>query len=519
MEQVYGIGEQSFSELRKYGQVYVDKTSSIPLLLKNKFYFLSRPRRFGKSLFLSTLEQFFSGNKHLFNGLAVENFNWDWAQYPVVRIDFSQGGFHEENALKDRIHYVLESLEKQYDIPPFSGSISSRFDNLLKSLYQKFDRGVVVLVDEYEKPLLDVYGKKIFSTYRDDLAEFYSVFKGNSEIIRFLFLTGVTRFGHLNIFSGLNNLKDISVDERFSTICGITQQEIEEYLNPGVEKLANKIQVTTAEMVELLKKMYDGYHFSSDMKDVYNPFSLLSALDFGEMNFYWAQTGNSTFLLNILKAKNYDLYKLEDTVVSQSELLGLDAEFMNPTTLLYQSGYLTIKNYELKNLRGLYRLGIPNKEVKQSLYSKLIPFYLGKEDQFDDDESQKLNALLEQGKAEDMMRWLAAFFSKASFSTKLRYERDFQFIVYAIFAVVKMLDDIHMEYSMSSGVADLVVETSKFVYLFEFKVDQSPEEALSQIDFRSYSLPWSASGRKVYKIGAVFSSVNNGILQYRIIEG
>lgn len=377
--QRYGIGKQDFVSLRERNFVYIDKTQYIANLLEGSdLYFLSRPRRFGKSLFLSTLEQFFRGRRDLFKGLAIDSYPWDWQEYPIVKISFGMGSFHKEGGLVERIDDILKDIENEYNIKGEGVTSSIRFKSLIVQLKEKFNKGVIVLVDEYEKPLLDTYGEEIFESNRTELAQFYSVIKDNTEKIRLLFITGVTRFGRLNIFSGLNNLQDISLWEDFTSICGITQQEIEENLMPGVEEFAIKRGYTCKEALEKLKSYYDGYHFSEDLTDIYNPWSLLNCLSQKRLMSEWSSSGTSTYLFKILRKRNFELDKLLGTKVRERDLSGLDADMMNPITLLYQSGYLTIKSYNA--VSNNYTVAIPNYEVRTALLEAIVPYYLGKEE-------------------------------------------------------------------------------------------------------------------------------------------
>lgn len=513
--QNYPIGEQSFKTLREMNQVYIDKTGFIPRLLNNRYYFLSRPRRFGKSLFLSTLEQFFLGRRALFEGLAVADYPWDWVEHPVVRISFAQGSFSKPDGLRNRIDVILTQTEDRYGLPHCAGDPAVRLDSIIRQLNAKYGRGVVVLVDEYEKPLLDSYDNEaLFETNRTELAEFYSPLKDNSEYLRFLFITGVTRFGQLNIFSGFNNLLDISLEDQFSAICGITEEEMLANLRPGIERLSHEEGCTFGQAVDLLKKHYDGYHFSAELQDIYNPWSLINCFYAGRIKSEWFATGSPTVLLKILRKKNYDIANLLGSRVPEEVLKGSDTEILDPTGLLYQSGYLTIKGYDRPT--RLYTLGLPNFEVRTALWETIIPFYVGKDRKLDRREIGRLFGYIERGEAEEMMQWLAAYFSKISFYTKISFERDFHVIVLGIFLLIKDFSDVHCEYAMSAGRTDLVVEAPRHVYVFEFKMGDNPAVAMEQIDSRGYAVPWSADGRRVIKIGASFSMRSGGILRYLI---
>lgn len=512
----YGIGMQDFADMIERNFVYVDKTQYIIKLLEGSdLYFLSRPRRFGKSLFLSTLKNFFLGRRELFKGMAIDSYDWDWIQYPVIHISFAQGSFADPEGLKDRISQMLFYLEEDFGLEKRFDKPSERFGDLIRRLRRREGRKVVVLIDEYEKPLLDAYGTPGFDSSRNELSGFYSALKDNTENIRLLFITGVTRFGQLNIFSGLNNLRDISLSDDFAAVCGITEDEIRAKLIPGIQKLAEKEGCSSEEVFRKLKRYYDGYHFSESLTDVYNPWSVFNCLREGRFSSDWFRSGSPSYLLKILKEKEYDLESLLGSEVSENKLTGFGVDVMDPTALLYQSGYLTISKYDRQT--RLFTIGLPNYEVRTALFEAILPYYLGKDKELTPKDLVKLATYIERGEAENMMRWLSAYFSKISFISKLRFERDFQFLVVSIFLLIKDFCDVHCEYSLSSGIADIVVEVKEYVYVFEFKIGDNAGEALSQINFRRYDLPWSADRRRVFKIGAAFSTDNNGILHY-IIE-
>lgn len=512
----YPIGQQNFSIIRERNEVYIDKTGFIPLLLENQFYFLSRPRRFGKSLFLSTLECFFRGKRELFKGLAIESFDWNWECHPVIRIDFTGENYNSPQGLKARIVYILNSVARNYGVTlPSYSTIAECLRHLISALHEKSGKRVVVLIDEYEKALLDVidYPDQLDKN-KEELSAFYSVFKSESEHIRFLFITGITRFGHLNIFSGLNNLKDISLSEKFSAICGITEEEIMNFLLPGVKELAESKNTSTEEAFNLLKLNYDGYHFSSDLKDVYNPFSLLNCLYDKKFTSEWFVSGSASYLLRQLKKNNFDISQLEGVKVSASTLQGVDVELMDPVTLLYQSGYFTIKKFDEK--RDRYEVGIPNREVKEALFSVIIPFYLGKKESSAKEFAFDFLDYLEEGEIEKAMTWLKGFFSSIPYDVKLNYEVDFQYLIYCFFALVNLLGNTTLEKQTSDGRIDLTLILNDFVYIFEFKIGESAQQALEQIRCKGYASQWEDGTRKVIKIGVAFSAEKRGITAFQI---
>lgn len=513
-QEVYPIGEQSFKEIRETGKVYIDKTSFIPLLLRNKYYFLSRPRRFGKSLLLSVLENFFLGRRKLFKSLAIDSYDWGWEEYPVIRINLGEGSYSKENGLETRLYEILEEYEARYGIHGAGDDPRARFRHLIIKLYEKFNKGVVILIDEYEKPLLDAMPKPFFDKVQDEMADFYSVLKNNDEKIKFLFLTGVTRFGHLNIFSGFNNIIDISLDDEYSDLCGISEDEMERYLRSGIERFAVSYDIDYLNAKARLKKYYDGYHFSRKLIDVYNPFSLLNCLSASRLTSRWFQTGSSRYLLERLRDNDFDITSLDSLKAGEETLLGIDSSMNDSVTLLYQSGYLTIKSYDPETNR--YALGLPNYEVSTALFSAIIPYYLGRKYEGTDEDAYGFIEMLKTGKPYEAMEWLQGYFSSIPQDVKLNYESDFQQIIYAFFALCCQLAHTTLEKKTSNGRIDMVFTTEKFVYVFEFKRGEDARKALDQINDRQYALPWQADRRKVYKIGVAFSPKSRGISGFLI---
>ena len=515
-KQIYPIGEQNFKTIREEDKIYVDKTRFIPLLMEQKCLFLSRPRRFGKSLFISILENFFLGRKELFKGLYIYDYDWDWEEYPVIRIDLNGSNYHEDDGLKNKLAYILSFHENKFGVSRDENlNITERFLSLISKVSQSKGRRVVVLVDEYEKPLLDVIeDEKKLTEYRNILSGFYSVLKSAEEYIKLIFLTGVTRFGHLNIFSGLNNLIDISLEDEFATICGITDKELRETLAAGITRLAENQACDFNQAIDKLKYHYDGYHFSGSMEDVYNPFSLFSCLRTSKFSEKWFQTGSSSFLLNIIRRNRFDLTKLENIRVDENTLLGIDSEFNDPVTLLYQSGYLTIRDYD--KTREVYTLGLPNYEVKNALYSAIIPHYLGKNFKNDRIESLEFVDFLQNGEIKKAMQRLKEYFSSIPYDVKLDYEREFQQVIYSYFAHLGLLSDTELEKKTSDGRIDMVLKTKDYVYVFEFKLGTDAAKALNQINSKDYTLQWESGKRKIIKIGVAFSPKTRGIADYKI---
>ena len=373
----YPIGIQDFKTIREENYVYIDKTRYIAELIRSKsrYCFLARPRRFGKSLFLSTLEYFFEGRRDLFNGLYAESMDWNWEHYPVLRLDLNSNSYSEPGRLDSFLDNIFKKWETEFDIADIAGSLSDRFQNIIEAAHKKTGKQVVILVDEYDKPLVaNINNKDNIEHYRDILSSVYSNFKSSAEHIRLVFLTGVSRFGKLSVFSDLNNIVDITFVDEYADICGITEMEMLDNLQQGISRLAVVNGISHDDSVLLLKRNYDGYRFSKNGSDIYNPWSLLNAMKDSEIANYWNDTGLPKIVAETLKRVNANLESMFDSYCTVDELKGLDLLSPQPIALLYQTGYLTIKSYNPKIKR--YRLGIPNNEVKYGLYNVLLPYYI-----------------------------------------------------------------------------------------------------------------------------------------------
>lgn len=378
----YPIGIQDFEKLIQGGYLYVDKTAYIRQLVdRGASYFMSRPRRFGKSLVLSTLEKFFEGRRDLFSGLAINEWEeWDWEPYPVIRIDFNAKDYTYKESLFEKIDTQLIAYEKKYDVSSTDMSLDGRFSSLIRRACEVTGKRVVVLIDEYDKPILDtMHDERTKNLHRDQLRAFYATLKSSDEYLQFCFLTGVTKIGQMNIFSGLNNLNDISIDDQYAGFCGITEAELHHYFQDGVERCAGKWNCTVNEAFSLLKKNYDGYHFSPSLLDVYNPWSVLNAVSKEFIDSYWHQTGGGlTFLYKTLKHGDLEISDLDNTEAEASELKGPTTDLTSPVTILYQSGYLTIKSYNPQD--NLFTLKYPNLEVERGFLKGILPYYSGVND-------------------------------------------------------------------------------------------------------------------------------------------
>ena len=513
----YPIGEQSFEVLRKEGFLYVDKTKYVEKIVEgSKYYFLGRPRRFGKSLFLSTLKCFFEGKRSLFKGLYADSMDWDWESYPVIYLDLNNQQFTDDKDFSD-LDIVVESTlrihEERIGLVSPESNLSARFAYLIRKMYEITGKRVVILVDEYDKPLVNNINRHDrFVTYRNKLAALYSNFKSSADFLRLVFLTGVSRFGKLSVFSGLNNIRDISFNNEYSAICGITEEELKMNFQEGLTELAEEYGRSPEEEIASLKRWYDGYHFSKKSPDIYNPFSLLQVFGSREYSNYWISSGNSTLLAKQLRKTDADLTKLIHKLCTQADLEGLDIEMLSPQALLYQTGYLTIKDYYQED--GLYRLGLPNLEVKQGFFEYLIPWYTS----IPKDESRVFTTLirkeLEKGDIDAVMKRLQSLFAGFGHDLKFDEERNVQNAMLLIFSLVGLRADA--EVRNSDGRIDILVRTQDYLYIMELKYDKSAREALEQIERKEYALPWSVDSRKVIEVGINYSTEKRRIDEWEV---
>ena len=518
----FPIGIQSFERIIQEGYVYVDKTDIIYDLTHNgSIYFLSRPRRFGKSLLVSTLENYYSGRKELFRGLAIEKMETEWNEYPVFHVDFNGSNFTKQGILENRIGSYISDWEKQYALD--SGSIETdlgnRFMKVLKAAHEQTGRRAVVLVDEYDKPILDVLDvdTNLENNHRNILKAFYSVFKGADKHLQFVLLTGVTKFSQVSVFSGFNQPKDISMDARYEALCGITQEEIEEYFTEPVSQMAVEYQCTPQEMYKLLKQQYDGYHFSKRMTDIYNPFSLLNALDKTSIDNYWFSTGTPTYLIRLLNHSHERMNEFTGKYYTPAEFIDYKADVERPLPMIYQSGYLTIKAYDRDF--NTFLLDFPNNEVKGGFLTMVASSYL----QPSEETGSWIRSLviaLRKGEVEQVHELFTSFLSGIPYTMRrkeneVERERYFQYTFYLIMRLVSVYT-VYTEKVQSQGRVDCIVETPQYVYIFEFKLDGTAEEALRQIEEKGYAREYAADSRQIYKIGASFSSETGTINDWAV---
>jgi len=511
----YPIGIQDFKTIRTDDYFYADKTALMYKLIKGgQYYFLSRPRRFGKSLLVSMMEYYFNGERELFKGLAIEQLEQEWKTYPVLHLDLNAAKYTTPEALTSILESQLSRWEEVYGASPTEKVVSERFKGVIQRAYEKTGQKVAILVDEYDKPLLQTFdNEELKEDYRATLKAFYGVEKSMGAYIQFAFFTGVTKFSKVSVFSDLNNLADISMDKRYAEICGITEKEIHDNLDAEVESLAQANNLTKEECYSKLKLNYDGYHFEAGTAGMYNPFSLLRTLDSQAFKDYWFETGTPTILVEALKKNNYNLEELTQEEVTADLLGSIDSIDDNPLPLIYQSGYLTVKGYDERF--GVYRLGFPNKEVERGFTRFLVPYYTSLSETKSGAFISKFVREIESGQPEQFMQRLDTLFSDGDYQIAGDAELYFQNAVWVIFKMVGLYTEV--EHHTSDGRIDLLIKTQDFIYIIEFKLDKSADEALQQIEYKQYAKPFEHDGRTIYRIGVNFSSKTRRIDGWKLL--
>ena len=504
------IGIQTFEDIRNDGYLYVDKTALMWTIANiGKPFFLSRPRRFGKSLLISTFEAYFKGRRDLFTGLAVEQLEKKWEEYPVLHLDLNAEKYDSPDRLDAILSNQLTQWEAIYGRGEDETTLSSRFLGVIRRASEQAGRGVVVLVDEYDKPLLQaIQNEPLLDSYRSTLKAFYGVLKSADRYLRFAFLTGVTKFSQVSVFSDLNQLNDISLNYDFSTLCGITREELLANFEPEIAALSQANDINTKEVVETMTQQYDGYHFHPNGEGVFNPFSVLNAFFSKEFGNYWFQTGTPTFLVELLKESDYDLRTLIDGIeASASSFMEYRVDANNPIPLIYQSGYLTIKDYD-KEFQ-LYRLAFPNDEVRYGFLNFLVPYYTPVNEDEQNFYIGKFVQELRAGEVDAFLTRLQAFFADFPYELSDSTERHYQVVFYLVFKLMGQFTEV--EVRSARGRADAVVKTPKYIYVFEFKLNGTAEQALQQIDEKGYLIPYQADDREVVKVGVEFSAEKRNI--------
>lgn len=511
----YPVGIQSFSEIREGGYVYVDKTAYIHQLQKEgKYYFLSRPRRFGKSLLLSTIEAYFSGLRELFKGLAIDSLTDDWEPHPVLHLDLNTGEYNSYENLLTILDHALTKWETKYDLDCVTTVPSQRFGDVISGLHDKTGKKVVILIDEYDKPMLNaIDNEALADRLRSTLRAFYSNLKTMDRHIEFAMLTGVARFSKLSIFSDLNNLRDISFSPKFSGICGITTYELYRYFEAGIHCLAKRYSKTPDEIRQELKRRYDGYHFAENLQDIYNPFSLVNVFADERFENYWFSSGTPSYIVNLLKNKPWKLKEIEQYNIDATRLgnEGILSQEAIPT--LFHSGYLTIKEYDATF--NEFTLGYPNAEVEESFINFLRPIFLGESNTGSEfDTRQFVKDVLRGDPAAFMTRFDSLLRGVPHIGSNEPHEVFFRNTLYLVFKMVGFYT--RTEDHTSNGRIDLTVETDDFAYIFEFKVNKSASEAMAQIKEKGYWKKFAASGKRIYLIGANFNTAERALNDFII---
>ena len=503
---LYPIGIQTFEEIRKLDNLYIDKTEYIYRMTHTdgKYFFLSRPRRFGKSLLVSTFQSYFEGKKELFEGLAIEKLEKEWNTYPVLHFDLSKGKHMEKELLNRYLMDIIEKQEARFDCKSNKIDVNIRLDDLINAVYQKTGKQVVVLIDEYDAPLLDVaHEKEKLDELRNTMRNFYSPLKGNESMLRFVFMTGITKFSQLSIFSELNNITNVSMDEPYAGICGITKEELLTQMSDDIDALAGHLELSREETIQELKDHYDGYHFCWPSPDVFNPYSLLNCFAKQEMDDYWFGSGTPTYLINMMRKYEFLPADLGEAIEVGKKDFDAPTETMTTIVpLLYQSGYVTIKGYDKPT--KLYLLALPNQEIRVGLYGSLLPHYLTDKSAKANTTIAKMSVLVKKGDMDAAFCLLNDFLNTVPYCDNTNYEGHWQQTLYIMFALLTNYD-ILVEQHTAKGRIDITMETADTIYVMELKFNKSAEEALAQIEAKHYADAFKMSGKKMVKIGLNFS--------------
>ncbi len=506
----YPLGIQTFSEIIENKLLYVDKTALIhDLVYSGKVYFLSRPRRFGKSLLISTLDALFCGRKELFKGLAIADTDYDFVTYPVMKLEFAKDEFNTAHNLRSYISNTINRMARRYNIELIEETYNQRFDELLGKLYEKTGKKVVILIDEYDKPILNnLKNESVLSEIKQVMGAFYGAIKSMDEYIRFVFITGVSKFAKVSIFSGMNSLTDLTVHKRYATLCGVTEQELEHYFDFSITQLAAEEGITKPQLLSEIKRWYNGYQFHPRAVGVYNPFSLLSLFEFEEFKNYWYSTATPTFLLDLLQDKQYDLSTMAQMEVTESAFTSTEPEDMDVLSLFVQTGYLTIKGY--RNSR--YTLDFPNYEVKRSFFDSVATRYSGLERGVGDVYIYDLVDHLNAGNLDDFFKTLKTFFANIPYELAVDREKYYQSLFYAIITMVGL--SVEAEVSTNEGRIDCVMQTADTIYIVEFKLNGTKEAALQQIQDKKYAQKYLRSDKAIVLLGVEFDQSTRNIGDY-----
>ena len=516
---LYPIGIQTFERIRKEDKLYIDKTEYIYRMAHTSgtYFFLGRPRRFGKSLLVTTMQSYFEGKKELFKGLAIENLEKEWTEYPVLHFDMSGGKHMDKEQLEEYLDYRLQEEEKKWGVTKPVKGANNRLIDLINTAYEKSGKQVVVLIDEYDAPMLDVvHEKEQLDMLRNMMRNFYSPLKYSEAKLRFVFLTGITKFSQVSIFSELNNIINISMNDEYAGICGITKEELLAQMSEDIDELAKSQELTREETIAELKENYDGYHFSAKSPDVYNPFSLLNCFSTREFGAYWFSSGTPTYLIKMMRK-----FKVMPTNISKmyAKSSAFDAPTENMTAitpLLYQSGYLTIKGYD--KFSKLYTLDLPNKEIKVGLFESLLPNYLeGMFAQNGDVAIAQMSVLIRQDNMDGALQLLQTFLGTVPYCNVTNYEGHYQQMLYIIFSLLTGYV-VDVEVHTPKGRLDIVMLTHTRLYIIELKLNKNAQAALQQINLKNYAQRFALCGKPVSKVGINFDSSTGNIEDWVIEE-
>ena len=514
---LYPVGIQTFERIRKENKLYIDKTEYIYRMTHSGgcYFFLSRPRRFGKSLLVSTFESYFSGKKELFEGLAIEKLEQEWMEYPVLHFDMSGGKHMEKEQLEDYLSNRLEAEERKWGTTHSKRGVNDRLTELITTAYEISGKQVVVLIDEYAAPMLDVaHERKTLDELRNVMRNFYSPLKMCEPMLRFVFLTGITKFSQVSIFSELNNIKNISLDDEYAGVCGITKEELLTQMSEDIDVLAEALEMTREETIAKLKENYDGYHFSPASPDVFNPYSLLNCFDDKNFGAYWFSSGTPTYLINMLRKFKVLPAKIGRSLARSSAFDAPTENLKTITPLLYQSGYITIKGYD--KMSQLFTLDLPNKEIKVGLFESLLPYYLeGMYAEEGDVAIAQMSVLIRQGDMDGALRLLQEFLGTVPYCNNTNYEGHYQQVLFIIFTLLTHFV-VDVEVHTPNGRVDVVMETEDTLYLIELKLNKSAQAAMQQINLKQYDQRFARCGKPIVKVGVNFDAKKGNIEDWTI---
>ena len=514
---LYPVGIQTFERIRKENKLYIDKTEYIYRMTHSGgcYFFLSRPRRFGKSLLVSTFESYFSGKKELFEGLAIEKLEQEWMEYPVLHFDMSGGKHMEKEQLEDYLSNRLEAEERKWGITHTKRGANDRLTELITTAYELSGKQVVVLIDEYDAPMLDVaHDKETLDVLRNVMRNFFSPLKMCEPMLRFVFLTGITKFSQVSIFSELNNIKNVSLDDEYAGVCGITKEELLTQMSEDIDMLAEAQGMTREETIAKLKENYDGYHFSPASPDVFNPYSLLNCFDDKNFGAYWFSSGTPTYLINMLRKFKVLPAKIGRSLARSSAFDAPTENLKTITPLLYQSGYITIKGYD--KMSQLFTLDLPNKEIKVGLFESLLPYYLeGMYAEEGDVAIAQMSVLIRQGDMDGALRLFQEFLGTVPYCNNTNYEGHYQQVLFIIFTLLTHFV-VDVEVHTPNGRVDVVMETEDTLYLIELKLNKSAQAAMQQINLKQYDQRFARCGKPIVKVGVNFDAKKGNIEDWTI---